>query len=74
MFNASVVNGEASCSPCAYFSEILPVFGRFPRFKNPVKYTGNLQINQDSLHNWATKPKATHIFHFISTSYLGSFS
>jgi hypothetical protein len=48
MVNARMVNGRAACSPHAAFCEFFLVSGRFPRFKNPVKYTRNLRVNPKS--------------------------
>jgi hypothetical protein len=45
MVNASMVNGRAPCFLRATFCESFPVLGRFPRFKNPVKYIRGFEIN-----------------------------
>jgi hypothetical protein len=45
MLNAGVVNGEPSCEFRARFCVFFPVLGRFPYFKNTVKYTSNFPIN-----------------------------
>jgi hypothetical protein len=50
MVNASMVNGRVLCFPRATFCDSFPVFGRFPRFQNPVKYSRNFNINHDLVH------------------------
>jgi hypothetical protein len=45
MINVRMVNAGTSCSIRADFCVFFPVSGRFPRFKNPVKYASNFRIN-----------------------------
>ena len=40
-----MVNGGGTCLAHAVFCVILLVLGRFPRFKNPVKYIRGAGIN-----------------------------
>jgi hypothetical protein len=50
MVNAGMVNASASCFLSAHFGEIFLVFGRFPRFRNPVKYSQRFDINHETVH------------------------
>ena len=48
MVNVRMLNCEPAFVPQPDFREIFRVLGRFPRFKNPVKYIRGWQINQFS--------------------------
>ena len=49
MVNDGMVNARSTCENRAYFCEIFAVLGRFPRFKNPVKYSRRIDINHDTV-------------------------
>jgi hypothetical protein len=61
MVNADTVNARPSCSIHAHFCNFFAVSGRFPRFKNPVKYIGSSLINHAALREVSTLP------YFIAT-------
>jgi hypothetical protein len=46
MVNTHMVNARMRSLILQDFREIFRFFGRFLRFKNPVKYTHNLPVNQ----------------------------
>jgi hypothetical protein len=50
MLNAEMVNAEPRCVFRAHFGDFFRVSGRFPRFKNPVKYIRTCGINRDTVH------------------------
>ncbi len=50
MVNDGVVNGTAPYFPPAAFCESFRVFGRIPRFQNPVKYICGFEINRNMEH------------------------
>jgi hypothetical protein len=50
MVNEGMVNARSSCAIHAHFCVIFLVSGRFPRFKNPVKYSQRIDINHDAVH------------------------
>ena len=47
MVNSGLVNSKPPCFIRPEFCEYFVALGRFPRFKNPVKYSRNFQINQN---------------------------
>jgi hypothetical protein len=47
MVNAAMVNAGSVCLACAHFHGFLLVSGRFMLLKNPVKYTGIFEVNQN---------------------------
>ena len=46
MVNAGVVNGGPRIFSPPRFCESFRVFGQFPRFQNPFKYTRGFEINR----------------------------
>jgi hypothetical protein len=47
MVNAGIVNAHASHFFQPHFRESFRALGRFPRFKNPFKYTHNFPVNHN---------------------------
>jgi len=64
MINAVKVNAGRLYFPPPSFCERNRAFGLIPRFKNPVKYAGNLRINRNTVHfagmTAASKPEILH--------------
>jgi hypothetical protein len=49
MVNARVVNAALSCAIHAHSGAIFRVFARIARLRNPVKYTGSLSVNGETV-------------------------
>jgi hypothetical protein len=65
MVNTGVVNSQSSSFLPTHFHEFFRALGRFPRLKDPVKYTHNFPVNHNRPPHPAAKRK--NVFGFSAT-------